>query len=188
MLIGCVPKDDPDLQLRRRCFVPNADGSGFDRLDWMTGCTSAELIEKDGFTYQKGGSADPDACHPSSSAFVIPFEVGLVVNFTVGEENIPRGCGPLDGSWREWNGKPLDYPGIIYPGSPGYEGAPPCGFNTYAPEGDGSADIVAMFADDHDLWQKTFFDAWEKMQINGYDMTSLTEAPSNGQLLAPFMA
>ena len=45
-----------------------------------------------------------------------------------------------------------------------------------------------MFADDHDLWQKTFFDAWEKMQINGYDMTSLTEAPINGQLLAPFMA
>ena len=44
-----------------------------------------------------------------------------------------------------------------------------------------------MFADDHNIWQKSFFDAWEKMQLNGYKIENLDEAPKNGQLLAPFM-
>ena len=41
--------------------------------------------------------------------------------------------------------------------------------------------VVEKFADDHDDWQKTFFNAWEKMQQNGYD--NLVSAPSNGNLL-----
>ena len=58
---------------------------------------------------------------------------------------------------------------------------------TYAPEGMASADIVALFAEDHEAWQEAFFNAWEKIELNGYDQEMLTEGPANGQLLAPFM-
>ena len=85
----------------------------------------------------------------------------------------------VDGDWG-WQPD-----GNLYAGAPGVNGAPPCGFNTYAPEGQSSADIVAQFANDHDHWQTTFFTAWEKMQLNGYRVDELTEAPPNGQLLAP---
>ena len=69
----------------------------------------------------------------------------------------------------------------IYPGSPAYESNPGCQSVSYAPEGETLPDIVEKFADDHDDWQKTFFNAWEKMQQNGYD--NLVSAPSNGNLL-----
>jgi len=46
---------------------------------------------------------------------------------------------------------------------------------------------VTKFADSHDEWQKSFFNAWEKMQLNGYKKEELMESPENGQLLAPFM-
>ena len=75
----------------------------------------------------------------------------------------------------------------IYKGSPGYNGSPPCGFNTYAPEGVASSDIVTLFAQDHDAWQEAFFNAWEKMGMNGYDKEILTEGPAIGHLLAPSM-
>ena len=54
-------------------------------------------------------------------------------------------------------------------------------------EGEALAEIVAIFAHDHDAWQDAFFNAWEKMGINGYEKEMLTEGPTNGQLLAPFM-
>ena len=41
---------------------------------------------------------------------------------------------------------------------------------------------------DHDIWQKTFFNAWEKLQLNGYNLEDLKEAPVNGQLMASFMS
>ena len=72
-------------------------------------------------------------------------------------------------------------------GSPGEEGSTNCGPNTYAPEGEALADIVALFADDHDVWQETFFNAWEKMQSNGYESDELVEGPDNGQLQVPFL-
>ena len=59
--------------------------------------------------------------------------------------------------------------------------------NEYAPEGEGLADIVALFADDHDIWQDTFFTAWEKLLMNGYSANKLTVAPANGNLQAPEM-
>ena len=71
----------------------------------------------------------------------------------------------------------------IYPGSPAYESNPGCQFVTYAPEGEALPDIVEKFADDHDDWQKTFFNAWEKMQMNGYDQADLAISPENGNLL-----
>ena len=44
-----------------------------------------------------------------------------------------------------------------------------------------------LFVHDHNAWQDAFFNAWEKMGINGYGKEMLTEGPTNGQLLAPFM-
>ena len=71
----------------------------------------------------------------------------------------------------------------IYVGAPGVEGSPECKAVTYAPEGETLPDIVEKFAEDHDDWQKTFFDGWEKMQKNGYDESELQDAPPNGNLL-----
>ena len=72
----------------------------------------------------------------------------------------------------------------IYPGSPAHESNPGCQFVTYAPEGEALPDIVENFADDHDDWQNTFFVAWEKMQMNGYNEGDLVPAPENGNLLS----
>ena len=52
---------------------------------------------------------------------------------------------------------------------------------TYAPEDEALQNIVEKFADDHDDWQRTFSNAWEKMQQNGHDQ--LLPAPCNGNLL-----
>merc|ERR1712008_55118 len=68
----------------------------------------------------------------------------------------------------------------LWLGSPGFEDQPPCGKNTYAPEGEATADIVRLFAEDHEAWQESFFNAWEKMQQNGYQQLDLTQAPDNG--------
>ena len=70
-------------------------------------------------------------------------------------------------------------PPNIYIGSKGYDGSPDCGKNSYAPEGTASADIVNEFAEDHDFWQDTFWDAWEKMGLNGYDVNQMGQGPAN---------
>ena len=49
-----------------------------------------------------------------------------------------------------------------------------------------SADIIHRFAADEPGWQKVFFRAWEKMQLNGYTVEELDQAPSNGDILAPY--
>ena len=181
--------------MREQCFTPEADGTGYSKKS-LQGCDTSELVEKDGFLFQKGGPPmNQDKVCGGGWTFAMPYEVGFVLNFTV-IDNYPRGCGPLDGDWRFKSGKPncqpyceddIARPNKMYIGSPGYDGSPPCGPNTYAPEGEASANIVAKFADDHDLWSETFFDAWEKMQLNGYITEDLAESPSNGNLLAPFM-
>ena len=43
---------------------------------------------------------------------------------------------------------------------------------------------MRLFAEDHEAWQESFFNAWEKMQQNGYNMWELTAAPDNGRLLS----
>ena len=179
--------------MRQGCFVEKSDGSGYDRNWWVNGCDTAELIEKDGFLYQKGGPPmnQEEACATNIIEFAFPYELGFVLNFTE-INNYPRGCGPLDGEWRMKYGKPnchpycpenVSRPNKLYLGSPGYDGSPPCGPNSYAPEGEATADIVAKFAEDHEEWQKSFFDGWEKFQLNGYNIEDLTESPNNGQLL-----
>jgi len=77
----------------------------------------------------------------------------------------------------------------LYIGSPGYDGSPPCGANTFRldNEEESSAEIVAKFADSNDEWSKSFFSAWEKMQMNGYNKVDLVESPENGQLQVKLM-
>ena len=69
-------------------------------------------------------------------------------------------------------------------GSKGEGGSTNCGRNEYAPEGMALADIVDLFAKDSQAWQEVFFNAWEKMQINGYELDDLTVAPAIGNLIA----
>ena len=95
---GCAIEDSP-LKMRRKCFTKRADGSGFDKKG-DSGCQNAELVEKDGFLYQKGGPpmSMKSTCQ-KGWMFAMPYEVSFVLNFTV-IDNLPRGCGLLDGEWR----------------------------------------------------------------------------------------
>ena len=43
---------------------------------------------------------------------------------------------------------------------------------------------MRIFAEDHEAWQESFFNAWEKMQQNGYHQWELTQASDNGHLLS----
>ena len=43
---------------------------------------------------------------------------------------------------------------------------------------------MRLFAEDHEAWQESFFNAWEKMQQNGYYQWELTQASDNGHLLS----
>ena len=72
----------------------------------------------------------------------------------------------------------------FFSGAKGEGGSTNCGRNVYAPEGTTLADIVDLFAKDSQSWQETFFNAWEKMQINGYELDDLTVAPPIGNLIA----
>ena len=129
-----------------------------------------------------------ELCKSEGWTFGLPYEVSFVVNFTVDGENRPRGCGGLDHVPLEFDHEDTQFAHgeryVIYPGSPGFKGSPACGLNTYAPEGEASADIVAAFAEDHDLWAETFLEAWAKLQTNGYDPEQLTVGPENSWLLA----
>ena len=110
------------------------------------------------------------ACFPGWQ-FIMPFEMGLIKDFHVDNKtNLPYGCGiDLKVPVEDWN-----------IGNHRMDSCPV----TYAPEGETLPDIVELFAENHDIWQDTFFEAWEKLQVNGYSKTDLTEAPSNAQLLA----
>merc|ERR1719186_36145 len=179
--VGCRPNDDPDKDLREDCFDKI---NGVWQKKPSLSCSDAEL---DPITLIQtgGGRSNGNLCKDEGWSFGLPFEVNFVVNFTVDGENRPRGCGPLDGDhlvqgYEDW--RTPDH--AIYPGSPGVYGAPPCGYQMYAPEGETTADIVASFADDHDLWARVFLDAWQKMQRNGYSPHELKNGPSNSWLLS----
>jgi len=187
--VGCRKDEDPDKDLTVDCF-DKVDGV-WQRRWW---CPEATLNLTTMVQY--GGPRMPDwynSCRHEGWSFGLPFEVNFVVNFTVDGENRPRGCGPLDGNEVPWSGGNELVIGVedwniknkpIYPGSPGFYGSPPCGYQMYAPEGEASADIVAAFADDHDLWARVFLQAWQKMQKNGYSNQDLTNGPSNSWLLS----
>merc|ERR1719284_344543 len=100
-----------------------------------------------------------DACDVGElgrMGFAMPYEVGFVIDLNT-IDNIPRGCGNLDGPWIKQYAKPacaqkaawscgdLARPSCIHIGSKGYDGSPDCAKNSYAPEGIASADIVNEF-------------------------------------------
>jgi hypothetical protein len=89
---GCKPQDNPDLERRKRCFGPRADG-GFDHWTHISGCDTAELIERNGFWVQKGGPPETrhTLCNQKTLTFVMPYEMSFVLNFTIGEHHLPTG-------------------------------------------------------------------------------------------------
>jgi len=178
---GCRTHNDPDLDLRKSCFNTVLNGGA--RKD-IPGCEDAKI---DPVTLvQTGGPRENQRlCRNEGWSFGLVYEVSLVLNFTVDSENHPRGCGPLDKDimiGQTPRGDAREGP-EIYNGSPGSHGSPPCGPNNYAPEGETTSAIVASFADDHDLWARTFLDAWQKMQENGYAEEELKNGPESAGLL-----
>ena len=138
---------------------------------------------------QTGGDAVPweELSRTEGWTFGLPYEVSFVVNITVDVEGRPRGCGALDHTPLVFGGEQTRLPygekHAIYVGSPGFDGSPACGANMNAPEGEASADIVASFADDHDLWAEAFLEGWAKLQANGYSAGQLSDGPTNSWLL-----
>ena len=99
--LGCKPQDDPDLQLREKCFKwKNEKWS----LRSVAGCETANYVEKDGKLFQTGGpikyKTEEDRakgpCNNQHQTFAMPFEAGFVIDFDIDDENIPKGCGPLN--------------------------------------------------------------------------------------------
>jgi len=178
---GCRTHENPDLDMRKTCFDTVLEGGS--RKD-IHGCEDAN-IDPVTLVQTGGPREDKNICRNEGWSFGLVYEVSLVLNFTVDGENHPRGCGPLDtdimlghdlsGSARQTS--------EIFAGSQGLNGSPPCGPNTYAPEGESTTDIVASFADNHDLWARTFLEAWEKVQKNGYSDGELTNGPESAGLL-----
>ena len=183
---GChQPGGNSDLRLRSPCFTKEADGSFTKKTGWAGwGCENAALIDRDDFKIQVGGPEAPSSCWHGGWQFLMPFEAGLIMDFQVDKTtNLPTGCGPFDGSWvADKDGAESAF----HVGS-SYENSKPCELVSFAPEGEALPEIVELFAADHQAWQTHFFNGWEKLQVNGYDVKELKEAPANGQLMAPFM-
>ena len=158
------PLENPDLKMRKQCFIHKPDGKGYDLNTTLSGCETAELFEKDGFLIQKGGPPVDEEDNMrvggtrSGFSFITPFELGFVLDFDV-IDNYPSGCGNLDGDWTKDKQTPWYIPegkpnkkknrnferNRFYIGSPSYDGSsPPCGANMYAPEGETSADYSAV--------------------------------------------
>ena len=94
--------NNPDHVLRAYCFDQGQDGSFVRKAD-KAGCESAEIFEKDGFFFQRGGPQVESWSRFSSGwQFMLPFEAGLIIDFQVDPVyNVPYGCGAINGSWVE---------------------------------------------------------------------------------------
>ena len=99
-ILGCGIPADSDLQLRESCFDRNRN-----RLGWISGCESAKLVERNGRQVQVGGPPQRNICSGRGGGFAMPYEVGFVIDFET-IDNIPRGCGNLDGPWIQKFSKP----------------------------------------------------------------------------------
>ena len=49
-------------------------------------------------------------------------------------------------------------------------------------DGEGLADIMDLYASDHDAWIEDFLDAWPKMHSNGYAPGELMDGPESSWL------
>ena len=80
--------------------------SEYDKDSTISECKNAKLVERNGYLFQVGGppvDENEDVSRdvirgPGGWTFMAPFELSFVLNFTV-IDNMPRGCGPLDGDW-----------------------------------------------------------------------------------------
>merc|ERR1719222_1031098 len=174
-------KVDPDnlersLWPRLPCFFYNYTSEMYERKiyspDWINNrCDDASINQETGV--QTGGSAQYRKPW-RSVAFYLPYEMGFVKNFTVDSENHPRGCNfpevfpeeqYPDPIWKEQLRIPIN-----------------CTRSNYklAGEEETSADIVDLFADDHEVWAHSFIEGWQVIQKNGYD--NLNDGPKSSWL------
>ena len=128
-LIGCASQTDSRKALRQQCFrlisddkvvnekhlkvVEYTDSEGnvkSQRFELMNRKarknTGADVVHRPGKRgwFQTGGppidrNEQMAQCKASAISFAMPFEVGLAMDFTVDEDNIPGGCGQLDNPW-----------------------------------------------------------------------------------------
>ena len=194
---GCAKQPDKEMELRRQCFFPVLDKAEADlELGEIAGfywrkstywqCftntyNETRLEEKNGFAYQIGGpplNNHEEECKATFRNVALPYEVGLVLDFKVDEDNIPMGCAHLDEEWdsKKWYRKGYPSPPHIFGTSKTPEDERlVCGKPAHAVH-------VDTFAEDGHKWQETFFKAWEKVVANGYSEDQLKEGPAEGYL------
>ena len=126
----------------------------------QTGGKSHNFISKyfhEKFFQIEGPHYTSDLVGPSSYSFTfyLPYEVSFVMNFTVDEENHPRGCNIPDVYPEcEWGTDPnCEYNKLKIK----------CGRTNFKLPGESqsSADIVEEFGDNHGAWAKEFLEGWQ---------------------------
>jgi len=167
---------DEDLFPRIPCFKWDYDLEDYVREQEPVQCLD-EGVTIDKETGVQLGGPPHHNWQSWSFTFFLTYEMNFMKEFTVDEENHPRGCN-----------FPKVYPGWDTPETADIArevGRIPinCTRATYKLPGESktSADIVESFADDHELWTKEFLDGWEVIQKNGYG-DSLQSSPKSGWL------
>merc|ERR1711936_779602 len=177
MTVNADKSFNPDLLPRLACFSWNNGTGKFDKANtWNPGCKEATINEETGV--QTGGPHyTSDLVGPSSYSFTfyLPYEMSFVMDFTVDEENHPRGCNIPD-----------VYPECDWGTDPHceYNALPiKCGRTNFKLPGESqsSADIVEEFGDNQQVWAKEFLEGWQMIQKNGYDNT-LKDGPKSSWL------
>jgi len=167
---------DQDLLPRYPCFKWDYETDDYIRETSPPECSEDSVsIDRD-TGVQYGG---PPAFHTQSWSFTffLPYEMNFVKDFDTGLENHPRGCNLAE----------------VYPGWDTPEtqeearevGRIPinCTKSEFKLPGETqtSAEIVEMFAEDHEVWTTEFLEGWRLLQKNGYSDT-LEDGPENSWL------
>ena len=143
--------------VRLACFKWNNGTGKFDRTNtWWKECKEATIDEESGV--QTGGphvNSDWVGNSSYSFTFYLPYEMSFVMNFTVDNENHPRGCNIPD-----------VYPECEWGTDPNceYNKLPiKCGRTNFKLPGESqsSADIVEEFGGNQQVWAKEFLEGWQ---------------------------
>ena len=101
------------------------------------------------------GIGEENRLRDDQESAILP-DVGLYWHFETDENGEPIGCPGLENElWTE---------GLTS------SAIPNCPKENYAPEGVALSDLVDSYADDQNLWVSTFYEALEKMVMNGYEL------------------
>jgi len=162
---------DEDLRPRRPCFRWNYTTEMYDRMSAPPGCLSEQVTIDEQTGVQFGGPATTNK-ESYSLTFYFPYEMNFVMDFTVDEENHPRGCNIPD-----------VYPECAWghePHCPYSELPINCPRNNFKLPGESmsSADIVDEFAYSHQTWAVEFLEGWQMIQKSGYG-ESLEDGPES---------